>query len=123
MSLWSQCAHHDDEVRLTAKHVEFDELRADRPRRGRVDIRVVRKPTSPKRLDESTEFLADAAETDSTDCAADKADAEEVCALVPAAVARKVLEGAEVLGQAEKERQRGNRNRATNSLRCDGHKD
>jgi len=94
MGFWSQCAHHDDEVRLTAKHVEFDELRADRPRRGRVDIGVVRNPTSPERLDESEEFLADAAETDSADCAADKADAEEVCALVPAAVPREVVEGA-----------------------------
>src|SRR5947208_16284536 len=74
-------------------------------------------------LDESKECLADVAETDCTDCAADKADAEEVRTLPPAAATGKLVEGTEVLAQAEEERQRPNRDRATNSVRCDGHKD
>src|SRR5229473_5642400 len=78
MGLWGQCAHDDDEVRLAAKHVEFDELCPDRPCRGRVDIGVIGKPTHPEMLDEPEEFLADVAETDCTDCAVDKADTEEV---------------------------------------------
>ena len=123
MGLWSQCAHDDDEVRTAAKHIELDELRADRPCRGRVDIGVIGKPTHPEMLDESKEFLADVAETDCTDCAADKADAEEVRTLPPAAATGKLVEGTEVLAQAEEERQRRNRDRATNSVWCDGHED